>query len=129
MSFGNQIQFFRNKNGLTQEQLSEELGVSRQAVSKWESGKGYPEVDKIIYFCNKYEVPISELFSDEINPASSGENVPFQIKSLGNSLTDFYDNLNKGEKIIINVLLVCAMCCFLYTFGYGIGKAIYHLTN
>lgn len=38
----------RKDNNLSQEQLAEELGVSRQAISKWESGVAYPEMDKII---------------------------------------------------------------------------------
>ena len=48
MSFGENLQLIRKKNQLSQEGLAEMLGVSRQAVSKWELGEGYPEVDKRI---------------------------------------------------------------------------------
>ena len=49
MSFGERLQEVRRSSGLTQEQFAEELNVSRQAVSKWESSRGYPEVEKILY--------------------------------------------------------------------------------
>ena len=54
MSFGDRLQEVRRNNGLTQEQFAEALQVSRQAVSRWESGRSYPEVDKILYICNRY---------------------------------------------------------------------------
>ena len=47
MRFGENLQTIRKKNQLSQEGLAEMLGVSRQAVSKWELGEGYPEVDKL----------------------------------------------------------------------------------
>ena len=46
MSFGEQLQEVRRSNGMTQEQFAEALQVSRQAVSRWESGRSYPEVDR-----------------------------------------------------------------------------------
>ena len=54
MSFGEQLQEVRRSNGMTQEQFAEALQVSRQAVSRWESDRSYPEVDKILYICNRY---------------------------------------------------------------------------
>ena len=47
MSFGENLQTIRKKNQLSQEGLAEMLGVSRQAVSKWELGEGYPEVESL----------------------------------------------------------------------------------
>ena len=58
MSFGQQLAAVRRQTGLTQEQFAEELCVSRQAVSKWESGRGFPEMEKIIYICNRYHVTL-----------------------------------------------------------------------
>ena len=71
MSFGEQLQEVRRRNGLTQEQFAEALQVSRQAVSRWESGRSYPEVDKILYICNRYGVSIGELFAAEAPAAQS----------------------------------------------------------
>ena len=47
MEFGEKIQKLRNRNKWTQEHLAEKLYVSRTAVSKWESGKGYPNIDSL----------------------------------------------------------------------------------
>ena len=48
MTFGEKIQKLRKEAGLSQEELSYQLGVSRQAVSKWERDNGYPETEKIV---------------------------------------------------------------------------------
>ena len=48
MSMGSKLAQARRKNNLTQEQLAEKLGVTRQAVSRWESDAAYPETDKIV---------------------------------------------------------------------------------
>ena len=71
MSFAEQLQAVRRGSGLTQEQFAEELKVSRQAVSKWESGRGYPEMEKILYICNRYGVTPNELFSEEVPLAAA----------------------------------------------------------
>ena len=65
MAFGERLQEVRRRAGLTQEQFAAELNVSRQAVSKWESCRGYPEIEKILYICNRYQVSLDELFSQE----------------------------------------------------------------
>ena len=47
MEFHEKLQELRKKKGLTQEELAKELYVSRTAISKWESGKGYPNIDSL----------------------------------------------------------------------------------
>lgn len=54
MSFSENMQYLRKKENLTQEQLAERLDVSRQAVSKWESGQSYPEMEKILQLCEMF---------------------------------------------------------------------------
>ena len=66
MAFGERLQEVRRRAGLTQEQFAEELNVSRQAVSRWESCRGYPEMEKLLYLCNRYGVTLNELFSEEV---------------------------------------------------------------
>ena len=55
MSFGENLQFYRKRKDITQEQLAEQLGVSRQTVSKWESDSSYPEMEKILQLCDLFE--------------------------------------------------------------------------
>ena len=106
MAFGEQLQEVRRKNGLTQEQFAEELQVSRQAVSRWESGRSYPEVDKILYICNRYGVPIGQLFAEEAPAPESGtppqpqETAQPPKSSLFASLDSFITNLSPKSKWI-----------------------------
>ncbi len=71
MSFGENLQSIRKKNQLSQEGLAEMLGVSRQAVSKWELGDGYPEVDKLLLLSKKLNISLDSLLGGENSPASS----------------------------------------------------------
>jgi len=65
MSFGENLQAIRKKNQLSQESLAEMLGVSRQAVSKWELGEGYPEVDKLLILSKMLNVSLDSLLVGE----------------------------------------------------------------
>lgn len=65
MNFSENLKAARKKSGLSQEELAEELDVSRQAVSKWEQGETYPEVEKLLQLCRVLEVSMDELFGGE----------------------------------------------------------------
>lgn len=65
MEFHEKLQELRKSKGLTQEELSEELYVSRTAVSKWESGRGYPSIDSLKEISKYFSVTIDELLSTE----------------------------------------------------------------
>ena len=56
----------RKKHKLSQEDLASILGVSRQAISKWESKVAYPEMDKIMMLCNKFNLNIDDLLHKDI---------------------------------------------------------------
>ncbi len=59
--FGENLQFYRKKKDMTQEQLAEQLDVSRQTVSKWESGVSYPEMEKILQLCDLFSCSMDTL--------------------------------------------------------------------
>ena len=65
MEFNEKLQELRKKKGLTQEELAEALYVSRAAVSKWESGRGYPNIDSLKAVANYFSVSVDELLSPE----------------------------------------------------------------
>ena len=65
MEFCEKLQELRKSRGLTQEELAEALYVSRTAVSKWESGRGYPSIDSLKEISNYFSVTIDELLSGE----------------------------------------------------------------
>ncbi len=122
MSFGTRLQVLRRSSGITQEQFAQQLNVSRQAVSKWESSKGYPEIEKIIYICNHYGVTMDELFQDEVPPkqpeaqeeAAPAQEQPLENKPLKSALANFFSNLSPrdqytfafGASLVMMVLLV-----------------------
>lgn len=65
MTFGEKIQKLRKEAGLSQEEFAEQLGVSRQAVSKWERDNGYPETEKIVRMSKMFNVSLDYLLNDE----------------------------------------------------------------
>lgn len=92
MSFGENLQTIRKKNQLSQEGLAEMLGVSRQAVSKWELGEGYPEVDKLLILSKKLNISLDSLLR--------AENAP--IVSENNKASGLIRIISPNEGVIIN---------------------------
>ena len=67
MEFNEKIQELRKQKGITQEELAEKLYVSRTAISKWESGRGYPNIESLKAIAKFFSVTVDELLStDEI---------------------------------------------------------------
>lgn len=65
MELNEKIQELRRKRGMTQEELAQILHVSRTAISKWESGRGYPNIDSLKAIANYFSVTVDELLSGE----------------------------------------------------------------
>ena len=66
MSFAEKLKQLRKEKQLSQEELAEILDVSRQAVSKWEQGIGYPEVEKLLLLSSKLRVSLDSLLETEV---------------------------------------------------------------
>jgi membrane protein implicated in regulation of membrane protease activity/transcriptional regulator with XRE-family HTH domain len=110
MAFGERLQAVRRRNEMTQVEFAAQLKVSRQAVSKWESSRGYPEIEKIIYICNRYGTTMDELFADEVPTVRQEEASPdipqeLQNRPLKTVLSDFFANLSMTNKLMIGGLL------------------------
>ena len=65
MEFNEKLQEQRKQKNLTQEQLAEQLYVSRTAISKWESGRGYPSIDSLKEISRVFSISLDELLSSE----------------------------------------------------------------
>ena len=75
MEFNEKLQELRKQRGLTQEELAEKLYVSRTAISKWESGRGYPNIESLKAIAKFFEVTVDELLStDEILTIAEEDN-------------------------------------------------------
>lgn len=80
MSFSDNLKAIRKEENMSQEELAELLGVSRQAVSKWELGDGYPEVEKLLIIAGKLNVSLDTLMGTKIvNVEANKHNAPGQI--------------------------------------------------
>lgn len=106
MEFGEKLQELRKTKGLTQEELAASLYVSRTAVSKWESGRGYPNIDSLKEISKFFSITIDELIcSEEIIIAAKDERE--------NSLRKFAAFICSLLDIFIAILL------FIPVFGNG----------
>lgn len=75
MDFNQKLQELRKQKGLTQEELAVNLYVSRTAISKWESGRGYPNIDSLKEIAKFFSVTIDELLStDEVLTLAEADN-------------------------------------------------------
>ncbi len=66
MSTGENIQFLRKREGMTQEAFAEQLNVSRQTVSKWESDSCYPEMEKLVLMCKLFRCKLDDLVRGDV---------------------------------------------------------------
>ena len=91
MEFNEKLQELRKKRGLTQEELAEALFVSRTAISKWESGRGYPSIDSLKEISKYFSVTIDELLSGEKLISIAEEENTFNIQRMCNLLVGIVD--------------------------------------
>lgn len=91
MEFNEKLQELRKSKGLTQEELAEVLFVSRTAVSKWESGRGYPNIDSLKAIADYFAVTIDELLAGEKLLSIAAEENKAGIQSVCNLLFGIVD--------------------------------------
>ncbi len=117
MKFGDKLILLRKKKGLSQEDLAEKLGVSRQSVSKWESNNTYPETDKIVQICNLFECSMDDLINDKITDIEQIE------RSNKNTLNDAWDSLldfiTKTINMFSHMKFLSGMKCIIEMFIVG----------
>lgn len=65
MAFADTLQHLRKNKGLSQEDIAERCNVSRQSVSKWETGQGYPETEKLLTLCDLLDTDLDYLLRDK----------------------------------------------------------------
>ena len=118
MILADKITDLRKKNGWSQEELASQLGVSRQAVSKWESASSIPDLDKIIKMSNIFEVSTDYLLKDSIEEERENKEIlegdivevraeEEKIQMISMETANVYLSLlqNTSSKIALGVLL------------------------
>ena len=111
MIIADKIMMLRKKNGWSQEELAEKLDVSRQSVSKWESGLSVPDLNKIIAMSTLFGVSTDYLLKDELEEISgseTGERDDAQLRSVSAEEANRY--LDLSAKLARRIALGVALC-------------------
>ena len=124
MTLGERIAYYRGKLGLSQGELAEQLGVSRQAVSKWETDAGLPDLERLIALSRLYHITLDELVKGEspeeipvdaviAKPvAPSGQKtIGYILLGVGLLCAVLALFLNWALLIPAGYLLICAVLC------------------
>jgi transcriptional regulator with XRE-family HTH domain len=82
MSFGETLFKLRKEKGLSQEALAEKLNTSRQAISKWENGQGFPETEKLLLISNIFEVTVDYLLKGTAKETNENERGYYVSKEM-----------------------------------------------
>lgn len=128
MTFGEKLEGLRHRENYTQEQLAELLGVSRQAVGKWESDLAYPETDKLLELGRLFGCRMDYLLKEEVtDPSGDTESSFYQdVKAIGRRLKtpENKRKMKKGLKIaaivFLSVLAVDFLSMLVYFLIWGI---------
>lgn len=123
MNFSEKLQLLRKNKGFTQEELSDLLCVSRQAIAKWEAGQSYPDIANLIQISNIMSVTIDYLVKDqecavkvpETSLDDIGEIIMFRLKANVNTYAAFK---NEAEPTRLNS----------HDYKYEEGEYVYHDT-
>lgn len=126
MKFGENLQKLRKEKGISQEQLAEQLGVTRQSVSKWESGNSYPEMDKIVAICNLFHCDMDVLINKDITEEREKKDASSIVKEIFSGVTNYVKKTiylfeHKSLKDIIKMcvqvfIIICVILLFAIPF-------------
>lgn len=125
MNFGENLRMFRKNSKMSQEELADKVGVSRQAVSRWEVGYAYPEMSNIVALCSIFHCNINDLINDNIvdidlfdNETKAGiakfkKEQQRKMKGISRAIY-IITNIVKFIVLIPTVCLI--LCCLLFPF-------------
>lgn len=137
MTFGQRLYELRRSKNISQEEFAELLDVSRQSISKWENDKAYPEMTRLLFMSDYFDVSLDYLMRGTEAPQSKREaDRNYDAKDWLLVWNTFVSNLSAAQRKLMAVLcfLLAGVCLaaifnFIYGAGYEIGKFIYHLKN
>ncbi len=124
MGFSDNLYHLRAGRNMTQEQLAMLMGVSRQAISKWESSRAYPEMDKLVRLCDLFECDLNELVRDDI-PAGGADSARCVPADAVPTDVCGYDRCMRGVAAMSATAAACAMIGAAVLFGTS-GAIVYN---
>lgn len=116
MKFNEKMNQCRKRLGLSQEELAQRIGVSRQSISKWETGEAFPEITKLPLLAKEFDVTIDWLLSDE------DDNVKEEINEMPASTITFPSWI---DKLPSHMLSLIKRFGWLYGVYLAIGGAVF----
>lgn len=120
MSLGENMQYLRKRENLTQEQLAERLDVSRQSISKWESDTSFPEMDKLLQICTMFSCNMDTLIRGSLEDSNVEDTAMYDAQ-----MNDFSKYIAAAVGIII---LGPAVSTLLEGFGFLPSDLIHIIT-
>lgn len=113
MKLHEKIYYCRKKSGMSQETLAEKIGVSRQAISKWETGDAVPELSKLKSLCDIFGVTADWMISED-EPDDEPKKEPAIYPDRISRFDDLTDKIADGaEKILKKYAWVCGIAVIL----------------
>lgn len=107
MSTGENIQFLRKRDGYTQESFAEQMGVSRQTISKWESDGCFPEMEKLLQMCEMFRCNLDDLVRGDVQADVAADTAGY----------DAHMNLFAKQITTGVVLILAGVTAMLLTYG------------
>ena len=113
MKLHEKIYYCRKKSGMSQETLAEKIGVSRQAISKWETGDAVPELSKLRFLCDIFGVTADWMISED-EPDEDPKKEPAVYPDRISRFDDLTDKIADGaEKIFKKYAWICGIAVIL----------------
>ena len=116
MKLADKLVYLRKKQGLSQLKLAEMMNVSRQAISRWETGIAVPSVENLKYLGNLYNVSLDYLFNDGADKLEENEKAPEEIEDGIASISDGGKRRVKKRKtkwVIVLCFLLLAVVIYI----------------
>lgn len=121
MEFANRLYELRKQKGLSQEELANQLNVTRQTVSKWEVGDSAPDMEKLIALSELFEISLDELVLGKVPMTTKLDELGAKVMTKENK-----QKMKKGAKIALIIagafLAVDAVSMIVYFLVWGMPK-------
>lgn len=125
MKFGDNLKQIRKSKNISQEDLAERLGVSRQSVSKWETGENYPSMFNIMCLCDIFNCKINNLVHESMPEFNSlDEEIKMSVVKFKENEQKKMKGITKVLYVICNIAKVFSLCLIAFTMALIIAGAI-----
>ena len=121
MDLANNLKYYREKAGFTQEEVANELRVTRQSISRWENGKSHPDLDNLVLISELYQVSIDKLIKENEELFKKIDQNTQEILDKKQKLVEIEHEVSqivgkeKDESLLL--LLLAAVSSFIFPLG------------